>query len=259
MGWQGYGKRCLMAKGSPRYSSDDSSSKSYSPEDDEYELLPHKRVLQLEKDVVALKKNPLGSTGDGKSLTEHMDTLSKSMNELVKIFKTASTQMDLEERETELVSKQLGPLMERVDLLIDQNKKIAKGIVAIADMLEDHKKDHEDQASSPELRQTSSSLPKQFALPQRDMQPPLPPPPPSRISLPVPPQQNFPSRPPSFPMNPFDDIPPISNGPGGFGAASPPTTPQGGPFPSPNFPQPPPNMMPAPSFQGAPQKKKGFF
>ncbi|MBI1970612.1 hypothetical protein HYS47_02620 [Candidatus Woesearchaeota archaeon] len=247
-----------MAKGSPRYSSDDSSSASCSTEDEEYELLPHKRVLQLEKEVGALKKNPLGSTGDGKSLMEHMDTLSKSMNDLVKIFKTASSQMDLEERETELVSKQLGPLMEKIDLLIDQNKKIAKGIVAIADMVEDHKKDHEDQSSG-EFRQTSSSLPK-FSIPQRDMQPPLPPPPPSRVSLPVPPQQNFPSRPPSFPMNPFDDIPPISSG---FGSASPPTTPQGGPFPSPNFPQPPPNMMPtsslSPGSSGAPQKKKGFF
>jgi hypothetical protein len=66
-----------------------------------------------------------------------MQQLDTSIGSLVEMFHTATDSMGLEEKENEAVNKALKPVMDRLDVLIDQNQKIAKGVVAVADMVTD--------------------------------------------------------------------------------------------------------------------------
>ena len=107
-------------------------------EDEEYELVPHKIVSELKREVEELKQNPLGSTSSGNDLQSSMNALAHGINDLLTLFKDATDQMRMEEKDSQVLSKRMEPMIEKLDVLIDQNHKIAKGILAVADMLKDH-------------------------------------------------------------------------------------------------------------------------
>ena len=102
--------------------------------DDEYDLLPHREIADLKDELEKLKKGNLPESKDS------MEKLSNSINNLLTIFKEASVQMNLEEEEANLVAKHLEPIAEKIDKILDQNQKIAEGIVALADMVDDLKR-----------------------------------------------------------------------------------------------------------------------
>lgn len=202
-----------------------------SASDGDYDLLPHKKITQLEEEFTELKRNPFGTSKTGKTLNDNVEKLCKCMDELLTVFKTASVNIEQEQQEAASMQNQLGPLMEKIDMLIDQNKKIAKGIVALADMME-------------EQRRTPALPPP--PIPPRQAPSPFPPPlaRPGMMPLSTVP---LPERPPAFSSNPFEDIPPI-------------TAPISS-TPSPAFPPfdaPPRN---GPPFQSSPQQppKRGLF
>lgn len=145
-------------------------------EDEEYELVPHKVVSELKKEVEELKQNPLGSTSGGHDLQGSMNALAHSINDLLTLFKDATDQMRMEEKDSQIFSKRLDPMLEKLDTIIEQNHKIAKGILAVADMLREH------------LRHK----PKPEPMPQR---------------MPLPQRQNF--RPPFPEFNPMPENPPM--------------------------------------------------
>ncbi|MFQ6027911.1 MAG: hypothetical protein ACE5Q6_10505, partial [Dehalococcoidia bacterium] len=89
------------------------------------------------KELDRLKKNPLEGSEAGENLQASIDNLNKSLNVMLEVFKQAAEDMKLDEHDSELVGKQIGPINEKIDTLIDQNQKIAKGIVAIADMVKE--------------------------------------------------------------------------------------------------------------------------
>ncbi|MBW2971982.1 hypothetical protein KY359_03000 [Candidatus Woesearchaeota archaeon] len=163
-------------------------------EDEEYAIVSKKEFLQLKKELDRLKKNPLEGSESGADLQASIDNLNKSLNVMLEVFKQAAEDMKLEEHDTEMVAKQIGPINEKIDTLIDQNQKIAKGIVAIADMVREKLEEIAEKAES------------------RPKLPPLGPAP-----RPAP----KPSGPPSF-------GPPPRPGPAGFGMP-----PAGGPPPAP--------------------------
>ncbi|MBI5398889.1 hypothetical protein HZB03_05485 [Candidatus Woesearchaeota archaeon] len=103
--------------------------------DDEYAIVSKKEFLALKKELERIKKNPLEGSPVGENLQDSIDNLNTSVNSMLEVFKQASQEMGIEEHDTQLVSKQIGPLQEKIDTLIEQNQKIAKGIVAIADMV----------------------------------------------------------------------------------------------------------------------------
>ena len=166
---------------------------------------------------------------DDSDMKETMGDLSKNMHELVKIFKTASVQMEAEDQEQRIMSKQLGPLMEKIDMLIDQNRKIAKGIVTVADMMAEQQARHQE---------------RHMMQGRRDPVPPPPPPPMSMPRAPPTSAPRFPDMPPAFPSNPFDDIPPLE-APGRNSRGS-----------SMGAMMPPPNMKPSGTTSPS---KKGLF
>ena len=106
--------------------------------DEEYELVPHKIVSELKKEVQDLKQNPLGSSTSGHDLQGSMNSLAHSINDLVTLFKDATDQMRMEEKDSQVLSKRMEPMLDKLDTIIDQNHKIAKGILAVADMLHEH-------------------------------------------------------------------------------------------------------------------------
>lgn len=97
-------------------------------EDEEYELTPHKMLEELRSEVEKLKKNPYADSGSSKSLLEAMDKLRESINELIEIFKSAHDDMIQNEGSDSGLGK-------KVDRLAEENKKIAHGIVSLAEMI----------------------------------------------------------------------------------------------------------------------------
>ncbi len=174
--------------------------------DDEYTLLSSKEVSELKQDVDYLKKNPLGGTKSGKSLQESIDKLNDNMETLIEIFKEASDQMKAEERESDVIAKRIQPIEQRLDDLSDQNQKIAKGILAVADMVSAK----EQQQQRPRPQQPPQMRPQQqpmqrpaMAAPQQQNTPTSPRLPPLGGMPPQSPSQGM-----SMPMPPAPPMPP---------------------------------------------------
>lgn len=205
------------------------------PEDD-YDIVPHKRLVELEQEVDVLKKNPFGATPSGKEMLEGMGSLGKGIKELVGLFRDAADEMKKEQEDFGTFEKQMAPVMERLNDLIEQNKKIARGIIAVADML----KEQGDKIG----RMSGGSS---FSMPG------LPPSPeaPFKSIRPLPPEE----------MPPPSDFPPPPGGmgrmpiggPEEFGRMSPPKL-----MGMPSRPMPPPLSTEAMLMQKRPEKK-GFF
>jgi hypothetical protein len=104
--------------------------------DDDYEIMPHSSLDKLKADLESLKKTT-GSSGSSKETMDAVNALKTSIEELLDIFKVASEDMKMQEAEAVGVEKKIGPLIRKVDTLIEQNQELAKGIVVIADMLKD--------------------------------------------------------------------------------------------------------------------------
>ena len=100
--------------------------------DDDYDLLPHSELKKLESEIDSLKTSP--STPKGETL-KTMQELSDSLKSMINVFSEAKNELRIEDEEKELVSKKIGPIIEKLDNLLDQNEKIAEGILSIADMI----------------------------------------------------------------------------------------------------------------------------
>ena len=70
-----------------------------------------------------------------------MEKLSDSINTLLSLFKEASSQMHLEEQEASMVAEKIIPIEEKLDQILEQNQKIAEGIVALADLIREMQDD----------------------------------------------------------------------------------------------------------------------
>jgi hypothetical protein len=160
-------------------------------EEDEYAIVSKKEFLTLKKELEKLKKNPLEGSESGENLQSSIDNLNKSLNIMLEVFKQAAEDMKLEEHDTEAVGKQLGPINEKIETLIDQNQKIAKGIVAIADMVKEKLEEISERAES------KPRLPPLGAAPAPSYRP-APAPAPSSNFGGMPPMGPPPSAPPSF-------------------------------------------------------------
>jgi len=103
--------------------------------DKDYAIVPEKEFFQMKSDVDKIKKNPFQAYATD-DFVEAVNNLVKAVNSLTELFRTAAEEMKLEERETETIGRKMDPLFGKIDILVDQNQKIARGIVAVADMLE---------------------------------------------------------------------------------------------------------------------------
>ncbi len=167
-------------------------------DEEEYELLPRHEVEMLKKEIEHLKKNPFGELREGEDLLEAVNNLNHSVNKLISIFNKADEDMAR-------YYSEVNPL-EEMKGIKEQNEQIAEGIVAVADMVKDLKKQGPDKSVG-SLSTTSTSSTPRTSTPQTN-----------RPGPGVPEPQHFSQTPQSqrpgvsqsrpFSVNDTDDIPP---------------------------------------------------
>ena len=104
--------------------------------EEEYKLVPYKDILELKSELDGPKK---GKEVSLKDLSDTMQKLAKTINDMLEIFGAAAEQMNLEEKELESNTKKHEQIMQKLDKLIDQNRTIADGMVAIVEMVKEKK------------------------------------------------------------------------------------------------------------------------
>ena len=91
--------------------------------------------MEIESEKLRNQINNLKNENYGQSNNE---SLAKSINTLIELFAEASDDMKMDTHDAVLVTQKLDKIIDRLDKIEIQNEKIAKGIVALADMLEDN-------------------------------------------------------------------------------------------------------------------------
>ena len=218
--------------------------------EDSYEIMPYKEIIQLKKQIADLQEK----TGDtsSKELLNSMAALTQSMNNMLQLFSSAAEEMKLEERAESELSQRVLPLIQKVDKLEEQNRTIAEGMVAIADMV---KEMNGGGKTRPRMPKSQIRSPEQFGglpplePPSFDNFPPLEPPRPTKKQI------NRPPISPGIRIVPRGPMPQFGMPPQG-----PPGMPPPGPMPQ--FGMPPPGdfggLPPLPPLEEEP-KKKGLF
>lgn len=74
------------------------------------------------------------------SLKDSIDNLNDSIHSLIKLFKEATEELKMDEHDSELMEQRISPVMKKIKSLEEQNEKIARGIVAVADMLKEKRR-----------------------------------------------------------------------------------------------------------------------
>ncbi len=182
------------------------------------------------------------------------------MDGLSTLFKEASKDIKEEEATATELKEKIEPLINKIDTLEDENKKIAQGILTIADMIKEVEEKLERPMAPKPAMMHPRPMPRGIRMPRPGPIPPrsprgmMPPPMPTVKKMPTPsprpPMPEFPGRPPR-PEAPR--MPP------------PPTAPLGPPPMPPRMPPPlPPQGMPSPTelpppLGMLPPKKKGFL
>lgn len=141
-----------------------------------YEILPYREVASLKKDIADLKQR-LGDNSSSQ-LGDSIANLSRTMENMLNLFQAASEDMKIEETGERGTSSDSSPMLaeisSKLDELIDQNKAIAEGIVAVADMIKGESREEMAGQEQPPLgaprfgQQFSQPMPKpspQFGLP----------------------------------------------------------------------------------------------
>lgn len=186
-------------------------------DDEPYDLMPHRQISELKKDLQELKSNL--DRASPKELINSMSTLTKSIDSMLKLFSQAADELKFEEKEQSL-SGGKGSVNDKLDEIMDQNKAIADGMVAISDMIQDLA-GKQKTAPGPSYKSPSRQVPnfqqpqQQFnnMMPQFDQQPmpqfdePMP-----QFDQPPMPQQQGPVAMPSIPFSDFDEPKPKKKG-----------------------------------------------
>ncbi|MEE9524973.1 MAG: hypothetical protein V3V78_00005 [Candidatus Woesearchaeota archaeon] len=240
--------------------------------EEEYELMPHQTIVKLKHELEVLKKRAYSKEKPSKEVKASMDSLNNNINKLLTLFQEAAKSMGSEEPDKD-------PLMERVNEIEEENRKIAEGILVVADMINELKEGKKkiEQKLTPRPMPRASPLPKPVLrqmptprpMPKMGEKPLMTPPqglPPRTAPRPIPPLMPTTAPrpiPPPRPMHPRMEMPEMKQAPRPM--PLPPMPPPGMAAPSPLPPLPPPGMAassqlpPLPDIRAGPPKKKGFF
>ena len=175
------------------------------------------------KDISELKREFGGMMGNKdispKDLNYSMHKLADTMSTMMEIFGAAAEQMKLEEKEYELEAKKHETIISKLDKIIDQNKTIAEGMVAIVEMVKEKysdkekesifKSDSEEQIPKPKEEQNifTKSQPEWGPAPEMPKMQPMPSQPLMMQAPSFAPQQDLNQMPPMEPSMPDFDFP----------------------------------------------------
>lgn len=101
----------------------------------EYELVPYKEIEELKHELQRLKEFPVPT---GKRMLLAVDDLAVKISRLTAIFEHAEQQIEKEEGGLTFKEK-MKPLQQKMNKIVEQNSEIAKGILALADLINELK------------------------------------------------------------------------------------------------------------------------
>lgn len=113
-------------------------------DNDEYEILPHQLLADLKGEVEALKKKLTQPDSKINELILEIESMKDSIHELNTIFQQA-----LQDTKTEDVTKNITDINSKLSDVIAQNETIAKGMIAVADKVDDFISKQSSGSSSP--------------------------------------------------------------------------------------------------------------
>lgn len=105
------------------------------PEDEGiYEIMPYKEIVNLKKQIDELKAK--ASEPSSREMLNSISSLAKNIDNMLQLFKAAAEDMKAEEGHAD-IGETIAPLKDKIDMIVEQNKTIAEGMVAVADMVKD--------------------------------------------------------------------------------------------------------------------------
>ncbi|MBW3016782.1 hypothetical protein KY316_00275 [Candidatus Woesearchaeota archaeon] len=147
--------------------------------EDDYEILPREQIKKLKDEISRLKSGK--AMGDGELLYA-IKELSVKLESMSGIFEAAEIDLREEDKTAEIVKDKIDPILERVNLIAEQNQKIAKGLVAINDILEEKLKELVDltedikamrmEAPAPQAAPAAPSIPPELGIGSGSVPPP---------------------------------------------------------------------------------------
>ena len=96
--------------------------------DDDYDLLPHQEIEELKRQVQELKTR--SDKSSSQEIVKALEQLTRSMDSMLRLFTEAAHEVKGSDKEHEQI-------VDKLDEVIEQNKTIAEGMVAVSDMVRD--------------------------------------------------------------------------------------------------------------------------
>jgi hypothetical protein len=103
-------------------------------DDESYGILPYSEISDLKKEIKKIEENKSSGSED---LLKSIANLARNMDSMLQIFKTAAEEMKMDDDDEKTQSQQIMPMMEKLDEILDQNKILAEGIVALSDLVKE--------------------------------------------------------------------------------------------------------------------------
>ena len=97
-------------------------------DDEPYDLLPHREIDELKRQVQELKTR--SDKSSSQAIVNSLDQLTRAMDAMLRLFTEASQEVKGDDKEHEQIA-------EKLDEVMEQNKTIAEGMVAVLDMVGD--------------------------------------------------------------------------------------------------------------------------
>ena len=102
------------------------------PED--YEIVSYEELSDLKKQIEGLRSKGR-ETVSMSDLKKSIDTLNNNLTVMMELFSQAHSMMNADSKETQALHGSIGPLMQKIDTLLEQNQTVAKGIITVSDMV----------------------------------------------------------------------------------------------------------------------------
>ena len=102
--------------------------------EEDYGVVPYRDLSELKTQLEGIQSKKDVSTKD---LHDAVAKLAQSMSDMIEIFGAAAEQLKLEEKEREAEMKKHELIAAKLDKLLDQNKTIAEGMVAVVEMIKE--------------------------------------------------------------------------------------------------------------------------
>jgi hypothetical protein len=149
--------------------------------DEDYEIVPQKEVKKLKDEIELLKgeqkNSPVGA------IAGSLERLTDTLERLFEIFNIAATDIEQQKIDEKSFEEKIEPIIRKMNELEEQNRDIAEGILALADLIKRQPAQPKFKpAPKPAIPPTFNEMPEmpeapEFEEPPQEL-PPMPPPPP---------------------------------------------------------------------------------